>query len=143
MNKQQTGFTLIELIAVIVILGILAATALPKFVSVASDARVASVNAAAGAMKSAANMAHAKFLINPAATSDTFEGVTVTYVLGYPDAGSINALSGLASDYTVNTSGSSATAAVTTNCLATYTEATAGTGNTVNPPVVTVTTSGC
>lgn len=94
-NKSaQAGFTLIELIVVIVILGILAATALPKFTNMSGDARVAALQGGRGAIAAAAGMAHGKFLIDPA-TATPIEGVAVTYVNGYPNATSIGALAGL------------------------------------------------
>jgi len=89
-NNAQGGFTLIELIVVIVILGILAATALPKFASMAGDARWASLNAARGALSSTAAMAHSKFLVDPTvakALSLKVEDTTMTLTsTGYPSA---------------------------------------------------------
>jgi MSHA pilin protein MshA len=108
-NRAQAGFTLIELIVVIVILGILAATALPKFTSLGGDARYASLQAAKGALSATAAMAKGKYLVNTSGTALltlVVEGTTITYtttaITGYPkaDAG-LAAAAGLSADYHV------------------------------------------
>jgi MSHA pilin protein MshA len=60
MKKRQSGFTLIELVIVIVVLGILAAVAFPRFGTVDTDAKVAVTNAYLGAINSAALITFSK-----------------------------------------------------------------------------------
>lgn len=68
MKKQQAGFTLIELVAVIVLLGILAVTALPRFVNLQADARISTLQGIKGAIQGADTQLFAKALLSSSTT---------------------------------------------------------------------------
>lgn len=103
------GFTLIELVVVIVVLAILAAVALPRFIDLTTEARIAKLEGARGAVAAAAALANAKHLVqypNPVDANSpvNMTGLNVTMLNRYPTAdttGIVAAAQLSASDYTI------------------------------------------
>lgn len=150
MGKQH-GFTMIELIMVIVILGILAAFALPRFANLGGDARRSVLNGALASVRSASAIAHSAQLAagNTGNTSVTMEDSTViTMRNGYPtaNAGGIISASQLSADFITTGGGAGAGAVLNirianaptpANCSFTYTAATAPGAPIFGVPVTT------
>ena len=91
MRRNNGGFTLIELIVVIVILGILAVTAAPKFIDLQSDARLATLNGMKAAINSAVSLTYGKSLVkgvekNATGSKVSINGEEVEVCYGYPCA---------------------------------------------------------
>lgn len=138
MRRNQGGFTLIELVVVIVILGILAATAIPRFASMTEEARYASAQGVLGAVRSASAIAHAQAVVEKAdctagtGESVTMEGQAVTLAYCYPTGDSAGIGAAVDADAPQTESGTTATWTVDTitSCKVTYTAATSASGST-------------
>jgi MSHA pilin protein MshA len=92
---KQEGFTLIELVIVIVILGILSVTAASKFLNLQRDARISALQGLKGEMTGAANQLHPKTILagidTQVSSAITIEGDKIHIVYGYPKADAANA----------------------------------------------------
>ncbi|SEK95884.1 MSHA pilin protein MshA [Colwellia chukchiensis] len=161
--QTQKGFTLIELVVVIVILGILAATAAPKFIDLTGDAKASVVQGVQGSVNSAINLVHAKAIVSnqTGATGEVLvNGEYYAVVYGYPTragAGTPDGTTGKGwgidklielesgSDITYDSATGDfehSQGSTPDNCKATFSDATKA-GNIVTPAAVALDVSGC
>lgn len=137
--SKQGGFTLIELVVVITILGILAAFAVPRFASLEVEARTAATASLQGSIRSGAALAHALWLARSQPATVSMEGSVITLVNGYPNRATIdNTLADL-TGFTYNAgTGVFAKTGASGICTVTYNQAGVGAA-----PVITMNTAGC
>ncbi len=141
--RNESGFTLIELVVVISILGILAAFAIPRFISLEKEARVSTTQSLAGSVRSSAALAHGLWLAQSSPATVDMEGSTITIANGYPTAATID---DTLADFTGYSFAGGATGVFTkdgsptpANCSVTYTPpAAAG-----QAPTVAAVVTGC
>lgn len=147
-RKKLRGFTLIELIVVIVILGIMAAVAVPKFVDLQTDARISVMEGLEGAIRGSSTLVYSKSLVDGtegvASSSVSIDSsTTVATVNGYPaaTAAGIGTALELQGDITATYAGTVATFTYTGQaaCVITYTAAAAGAQPAIDSSAITST----
>jgi len=142
MYSKSQGFTLIELVVVIALLGILAAFAIPRFVGLEREARTAATLGISGSIRSAAALAHSVWLsqgVNPI----VIEGNSINLTEGYPDASDIAATLADMTGFSVTVNGTADQAVFTKDgaggsCEVAYNDALAS-----SAPIINVDVSGC
>jgi MSHA pilin protein MshA len=160
-SRDQRGFTLVELIIIVLIIGILSALTLPRFINMSSEARTAKAQAILGAVRSASQVVRAAALVrNQTGASGTVsvDGISISTVYGYPQGLlAANGASGIVDAAGLDTSGSNndgvtlagggaSPLAIQINgardlatCAISYTQPTAASAS----PTITLTTTGC
>ena len=144
-KRSESGFTLIELVMVIVILGILSAFALPRFADLGTEARISSLQGAYGAVKSASSIAHSDFVINQN-NPTILEGTSIDMTFGYPSGTIANGIGDAAqittNDFDITAASNTVTvqpkgALTPASCQFTYTAASSTSAPTFTAPVIT------